>query len=129
MIVVDSSVWIDYLRGADSPQAERLDILIGQKSLIVGDVILCEVLLGVSSEREAQIVENALRQFELVPMLGVEQALQAAALYRTLRSKGITIRKTVDLIIGAWCIAHGARLLHKDRDFALLEQYAGLIPA
>jgi hypothetical protein len=129
MIVVDSSVWIDYLRGTDTPQAEKLDILIGQKSLIVGDVILCEVLLGVSSEREARTVENALRQFDLVPMLGVEQALRAAALYRTLRSKGITIRKTVDLIIGAWCIAHGAMLLHKDRDFTLLEQHAGLTPA
>ena len=129
MIVVDSSVWIDYLRGADTPQAEKLDILIGKKSLIVGDVILCEVLLGVSSEQEARTVEDALRQFELVPMLGVEQALRAAALYRTLRSKGITIRKTVDLIIGTWCIAHGAMLLHKDRDFALLEQHAGLVPA
>ena len=129
MIVVDSSVWIDYLRGKATPQVENLDTLIGQKSLVVGDVILCEVLLGVSSEREAQTVESALRQFDLVPMLGVEQALRAAALYRTLRGKGITIRKTIDLIIGAWCIAHGAKLLHNDRDFALLERHAGLLPA
>ncbi len=129
MIVVDSSVWIDYLRAKATPQVDKLDVLIGQKSLIVGDVILCEVLLGVSSEREARTVESALRQFDLVPMLGVEQALRAAALYRTLRGKGITIRKTIDLIIGAWCIAHGAKLLHSDADFTPMERHAGLVAA
>ena len=126
MIVVDSSVWIDHLRGTTTPQVTKLHDLIGNEPLIVGDVILCEVLLGVPSEREARAVERALRRFDLVPMLGIEQAVRAAALYRVLRGKGVTVRRTIDLIIGAWCIAHGAKLLHSDKDFALLEHHAGL---
>ncbi len=126
MIVVDSSVWIDHLRGTTTPQVTKLHDLIGNEPLIVGDVILCEVLLGVPSEREARTVERALRRFDLVPMLGIEQAVRAAALYRVLRGKGVTVRRTIDLIIGAWCIAHGAKLLHSDKDFALLEHHAGL---
>jgi hypothetical protein len=101
--------------------------LIGRQPLVVGDVILCEVLLGVPTDRDARAVERALRRFDLVPMLGIEQALRAAALYRSLRGKGVTVRKTIDLIIGAWCIAHGAKLLHSDNDFALLERHAGLV--
>lgn len=129
MIVVDSSVWVDYFRGRATPEVEKLDHVLGRESLIVGDVILCEVLLGVSSEREARTVETALRRFDLVSMLGIEQAPRTAALYRMLRGKGITIRKTIDLIIGAWCISHGVKLLHSDRDFRHLEQHAGLMIA
>lgn len=129
MIVVDSSVWIDHLRGTTTPQVTKLRALIGAEPLVVGDVILCEVLLGVPSKREAKAVERALRRFDLVPMLGADQAVRAAALYRELRGKGITVRKTIDLIIGAWCIAHDAKLLHSDHDFALLEQHAGLAAA
>jgi len=129
VIVVDSSVWIDHLRGTTTPQVAKLHALIGAEPLVVGDVILCEVLLGVPSEREAKAVEHALRQFDLVTMLGVDRAVRAAALYRELRGKGITVRKTIDLIIGAWCIAHDARLLHSDHDFVLLERHAGLATA
>lgn len=129
MIVVDSSVWIDHLRGTATPQVAKLQALIGAEALVVGDVILCEVLLGVPSEREAETVERTLRRFDVVAMLGVDQAVRAAALYRTLRGKGITIRKTIDLIIGSWCIANGARLLHSDSDFTQLERHAGLIAA
>ena len=127
MIVVDSSVWIDHLRGTITPQVANLRSLIGRESLIVGDVILCEVLLGVPSERQATEVEHALRQFDLVTMLGVDQAVKAAALYREMRTKGFTIAKTIDLIIAAWCIAHGAKLLHSDRDFDLLSKHASLM--
>ena len=129
MIVVDSSVWIDHLRGSATPQVTKLRALIGTEPLIVGDVILCEVLLGAPSERAAREVERALRRFDVVTMLGVDQAVRAAALYRALRGKGITVSKTIDLIIGAWCIAHGAKLLHRDSDFTLLEQHAGLVVA
>jgi predicted nucleic acid-binding protein len=129
VIVVDSSVWIDHLRGTVTPQVAKLQALIGREPLIVGDLILCEVLLGVPSEREAKAVERALRRFDLVSMLGIEQAVQAAALYCALRGKGITLRKTIDLIIASWCIAHGAKLLHSDNDFALLERHAGLVAA
>ncbi len=127
MIVVDSSVWIDHLRGTFTPQVAKLRGLVGRQPLVVGDVILCEVLLGTPSERDARAVERALRRFDLVTMLGVEQAVRAAALYRALRAKGVTLRKTIDLIIGAWCIAHHAKLLHSDRDFTLLEAHAGLL--
>ncbi len=127
MIVVDSSVWIDHLRGKSTPQVAKLHELVGQELLIVGDVILCEVLLGVPSEREAAAVERDLRRFDLVTMLGIEQAVRAAALYRALRSRGITIAKTIDLLIGAWCIGNGARLLHSDRDFTVLERHAELV--
>ena len=129
MIVVDSSVWIDHLRGTITPQVTKLRSLIGAEPLVVGDVILCEVLLGVPSEREAKAVEHALRRFDLVTMLGVDQAVRAAALYREVRGKGIRVRKTIDLIIGAWCIAHDAKLLHSDHDFVLLERHAGLATA
>lgn len=129
MIVVDSSVWIDHLRGNLTSQVAKLRALIGREPLIVGDVILCEVLLGVPNEREAAAVEGALRRFDLVTMLGIDHAVRAAALCRSLRSKGVTLSKTIDLIIGAWCIAHGAMLLHSDKDFVLLEQHAGLSSA
>jgi len=126
VIVVDSSVWIDHLRGTNTPQVEKLHELISQQPLVVGDVIMCEVLQGVPTEREARLVERALRNFDLVSMLGVEQAVRSAALYRALRGKGITIRKTIGLIIAAWCIANNAKLLHSDSDFTQIERYAGL---
>jgi len=129
VIVVDSSVWIDHLRGTTTSQVAKLRALVGVEPLVVGDVILCEVLLGVPSEREAKAVERALRQFDLVSMLGVDQAVRAATLYRALRTKGVTLSKTIDLIIGSWCIAHGAKLLHSDRDFVQLERHAGLVAA
>lgn len=126
MIVVDSSVWIDHLRGTTTSQVTKLHAMIGRDPIVVGDVILCEVLLGVPTERDARMVEQSLRRFDLVSMLGADQAVRAAALYRSLRAKGVTVRKTIDLIIGAWCIANNASLLHSDSDFTQLERHAGL---
>ena len=126
MILVDSSVWVDFLRGTPTRQAERLKQLIGRQPLLVGDLILCEVLQGVPSERQAQRVEAALRAFDLVPLVGEAVALRAAAHFRTLRARGITIRRTMDLLIGSFCILHGHALLHRDRDFDPMAEHLGL---
>ena len=126
MIVVDSSVWIDFLNGNATPEVGRLSSLLGTEPLLVGDVILLEVLQGVRSQANAQRVEAALRRFDIVPMLSPELAMIAAAHYRRLRGVGITVRKTIDMIIGTFCIARGHALLTADRDFAPLARHLGL---
>ena len=127
MIVVDSSVWIDFLNGNATSEVGRLSSLLGGEPLLVGDVILLEVLQGVRSEDNAQRVEAALRRFDIVPMLDPELAVIAAGYYRRLRGVGITVRKTIDLIIGTFCIARGHALLTADRDFAPLARHLGLM--
>ena len=126
MIVVDSSVWIDFLNGNATPEVGRLSSLLGVEPLLVGDVILLEVLQGVRSQANAQRVEAALRRFDIVPMLDPELAVIAAGYYRRLRGVGITVRKTIDLIIGTFCIARGHALLTADRDFAPMAEHLGL---
>lgn len=126
MIVVDSSVWIDYLRDRRTEQARQFDALLGREPILVGDVILCEVLQGVRNETEAARTEALLRGFRIAQMLDADLAVAAAANYRRLRSLGVTVRKTVDLIIGTFCIERGHDLLHDDRDFAHMERHLGL---
>ena len=126
MILVDSSVWIDHLNNVATEPVRRLRELIPSIPLLIGDLILCEVLQGLRSEREARLVERGLRQFETVSLLDSELAVQAAANYRLLRSRGHTIRKTIDIIIGTFCIARGHVLLHDDRDFEPMVQFLGL---
>jgi predicted nucleic acid-binding protein len=126
MIAVDTSVWIDHLNGNATPQVEKLHALVGREPLLVGDLVLCEVLQGLRSEREARRVEAALRRFDLAPMLDPVLALRAAANYRRLRALGITLRKTIDLIIGTFCIERGHALLHDDRDFDPMTRHLGL---
>lgn len=117
MILVDSSVWIDYFRGVASPQTDRLDVLLGQEPLAIGDIILCEVLQGFSSERDAERALAMLSALEPVTIGGQEIAVLAARHYRTLRVKGITVRKTIDTLIATRCIHDGMPLLYSDRDF------------
>jgi len=126
LIVVDSSVWIDFFNGQVTPQTSKLLSIIGNEPLLVGDVILCEVLQGARTEVHARVLEGELRKFDLVAMLNPELAVAAAKNYRTLRTEGITIRKTIDLVIGTFCIAHGHTLLHDDRDFGPMETHLGL---
>jgi predicted nucleic acid-binding protein len=126
MIVVDSSVWIDHLNGKATEQVGKLRALVGREPLLVGDLILLEVLQGLGSEREALRVEAALRRFDLAPMLDPDLAARAAANYRRLRSLGVTLRKTIDLIIGTFCIEKGHALLHDDRDFEPMTRHLGL---
>jgi predicted nucleic acid-binding protein len=129
MILVDSSVWIDHLNDVATDPVRRLRALIPARPLLIGDLILCEVLQGLRTEAEARLVERALRRFEAVSLLDPELAVKAAANYRFLRRKGITIRKTVDLVIATFCIERGHALLHDDRDFEPIERFLGLRPA
>jgi predicted nucleic acid-binding protein len=126
VIVVDSSVWIDFLNGRNAPHVRRLRVLLGTDEIIVGDLMLCEVLQGLDSEREAQEVETLLRRFEIVPMVGDAIAAAAARNFRALRRRGITVRKTIDLLIGTWCIANDTPLLHNDGDFRPMARHLGL---
>ena len=126
MIVVDSSVWIDYFNGRMTPQTQKLTTLLGQTELLVGDVILCEVLRGARSDSHARAIGGDLAKFDCVAMLDPQLAVVAAANYRKLRTRGVTVRKTVDLIIGTCCLERNYELLHSDRDFDCMESHLGL---
>jgi predicted nucleic acid-binding protein len=127
VIVVDSSVWIDFLNGRNAPHVRRLRAVLGTDEIIVGDLMLCEVLQGLGSERAAGEVEALLRRFEIVSMAGDSIAVLAARNFRSLRRRGVTIRKTIDLLIGTWCIENRRPLLHNDGDFYPMAQHLGLI--
>ncbi len=126
MILVDSSVWIDHLRDAVTEPVGLLRSLISRDDLLVGDLILCEVLQGLRNDTEARFVEEALREFEVVSLVDPELAVKAASNYRFLRTRGYTVRRTIDLIIGTFCIERGHSLLHGDRDFTPMERFLGL---
>lgn len=125
MILVDSSVWIAHLRNEGSAAVAALRAT-SPRLLLVGDLILLEVLQGARDNAHAAQLEALLRAFTVVPLLGQARALDAALLYRTLRTRGVTVRKTPDLIIAGYCIAHGHALLHQDRDFEPFAQHCGL---
>jgi predicted nucleic acid-binding protein len=126
MIAVDSSVWINHLIDRPTPNVLRLRSLVREELVLVGDIVLMEVLQGVRNEREAVRVERLLRQFEVQAMLGPQIAVRAAANYRLLRGKGITVRRSIDLIIGTFCIERGHSLLPEDRDFEPMMEHLGL---
>jgi hypothetical protein len=127
VIVVDTSVWIDFLNGRDALHVQRLRAALGAEEIAVGDLMLCEVLQGLDSERDARQVEALLRSFQIVPMVGDTTAVAAARNYRTLRRLGITVRKTIDLLIGTWCIENRMALLHNDSDFHPMARHLGLV--
>jgi predicted nucleic acid-binding protein len=127
LIVVDSSVWIDFLNGRDDAHVRWLRAALGTEEIIVGDLMLCEVLQGLGSEGAARHVETLLRRFEIVAMAGEVIAVAAARNFRVLRRRGITIRKTIDLLIGTWCIQNRTPLLHNDSDFRPMARHLGLI--
>ena len=126
MILVDSSVWIDYLRGNVTPQTERLDSLLGVTPLCIGDLILTEVLQGCATEKEFNSVRRMLATLDFVVLGGEDVATQAAKNFRYLRARGVTVRKTIDTVIATRCIVSGHELLHSDRDFDPFEQYLEL---
>src|ERR1700712_4035599 len=126
MIVVDSSIWIAQLRRTDVATIERLLAIKDTKEILVGDLILLEVLQGARSEPEALLIEKGLRQFTVQPMLSDNLLGKAAGNYRLLRRRGVTIRNTIDVIIGTFCIEENHSLLHNDRDFDPLAEYLGL---
>lgn len=126
MILVDSSVWIDYLRGRRTPQADALDALLGSTPLAIGDLILTEVLQGCPTQRQFDQVRELLSGLTFVTLGGPAVAVAAAENFRALRAKGITVRKTIDTVIATRCIVDGLELLHDDRDFDPFETHLGL---
>jgi len=135
-VFVDSSVWIDHLRGKDTPQTRAFHAMLASidpgfsvdqpYEIIVGDLVLFEVMRGVGAAREYAAALRMLDAFTQVSIGGNEIALAAAAHFRRLRQLGITVRKSVDCLIAAWCIANDVTLLHNDRDFGPFEVHCGL---
>ncbi len=126
MILVDSSVWIDYFRSADTPQVALLDSFFGRSPLAVGDLIAAEVLQGVRGEQEFRLVKKTLEAFEHIDLVGYDIAVKASENYRVLRAMGITVRKTIDTLIATRCIQDGLTLLHADKDFVPFSEHLGL---
>ena len=126
MIVVDTSVWIDYFNGRPTPGANLLDSLLARERLAIGDLILAELLQGFRSDLEFRRAVDFLSAFEFQAMVGREVAINSARNYRRLRARGVSVRKTIDMMIGTFCIKSGHQLLHADRDFEPMERYLGL---
>ena len=126
MILVDSSVWIDYFLGSVTPQTERLDALLGTEPIATGDLILTEVLQGFASDRDFNQAKELLTSLVVVDLAGQEIAIQAAKNFRALRALGITVRKTIDTVIATRCINAGLALLYSDRDFDPFVAHLGL---
>ena len=126
MILVDSSVWIDYFRGNATPQTDKLDSLLGTDPLAIGDLILTDVLQGFGSERDFNQAKKMLTSLVVVDLCGQDIAIQAAKNYRALRALGVTVRKTIDAVIATRCIESGYTLLHSDRDFEPFVTHLGL---
>lgn len=126
MIFVDSSVWIDYFRGAATKETELLDGLLGVEPIVIGDLVLAEVLQGFKSDRDFNQAKKLLTSLVMVEMLGQEIAIQAARNFRALRERGITVRKTIDTIIATYCIENELALLHSDRDFDAFVEHLSL---
>lgn len=126
MILVDSSVWIDYFRGTVTPQTEKLDSLLGIEPVAAGDLILTEVLQGFASERDFKQAAKLLTSLVLVDLAGQTIAIEAAKNFRALRTLGVTVRKTIDTIIATRCIESGLHLLYSDRDFDPFVEHLGL---
>jgi len=126
VVIVDSSVWIDFLKGVTTPETQWLDLRLDHDPVALTTLILAEVLQGLRDDREASAVEAELRKFEIVELHDVALAVEAAGHYRRLRQRGHTVRKTIDLLIATYCVREDHQLLHRDRDFDLFEQHLGL---
>jgi predicted nucleic acid-binding protein len=126
MILIDSSVWIDYFNGNNTAQTDWLDSALGETPIIIGDLILTEVLQGFQSDKDFKIARDLLLRIPFMPMGGRELALESAMNYRLLRKKGVTVRKTIDVMIGTFCIHYRLPLLHDDRDFDPMVKFLGL---
>jgi len=127
LILVDTSVWIDFLRGTESPERKTLHNLIADEAdLAVTGIILTEILQGIRKERDLETTKEYLLEFPLITPSGISTYLEAAGIYRACRKKGRTIRKTIDCIIAAICLENDLTLLHKDRDFDRIAACTGL---
>jgi predicted nucleic acid-binding protein len=126
MIIADTSVWIDYVRGVQSIQTDLLDYELLHDRVATGDIIIVEFLQGFREEKDLKIAKRIMDRLEYYDFLGKEMAIVSADNYRKLRKNGITVRKTIDVIIATFCIEKGFELLHNDRDFDPMEEILGL---
>lgn len=126
MVIVDSSVWIDYFFGIVNPQTDWLDAAVGKREIGLTSLILCEVLRGVRSQAQFRRLQRDLSQFPIFEILDIQLAIASARNYRVLRDRGITVRKTIDCIIATFCIESDHQLLHNDRDYDAFEVRLGL---
>ena len=126
MILVDSSVWIDYFNGRQNNATDSLDALLSQDTVLMGDLILMEILQGFRKQQDFDTARAYLAELMCCSLCSPELALAGAENYRFLRSKGVTVRKTIDVVIGTWCIVHNIPLLHNDQDFDPLKEHLSL---
>jgi len=126
MVLVDTSVWVDYFNGLETPRTDRLDQLLGSGRLLTGDLILAELLRGFAKDADYRTARRLLLELPCAELVGRDNALRAADYYRRLRKQGVTVRKTIDVLIGTYCIQHGHELLHADRDFDSMQRHLGL---
>jgi predicted nucleic acid-binding protein len=126
MLLVDSSVWIDYFNGTITPQTNHLDTILGVDEIVVGDLIFAEVLQGFRLDKDYEAAKKALYAFPILNLVGSNIALKSADNYRFLRKRGITIRKTIDCLIATFCIENALEILHADNDFDPFEQHLRL---
>ncbi|MFW6181833.1 MAG: PIN domain nuclease [Spirochaetota bacterium] len=126
MILVDTTVWIDYFTGRFSPETRYLEQALDTDEIVVGDIILCEVLQGFRLDSDFEQAKNALGVFRQASMMDPHRAIRSAVNYRYLRKRGITVRKTIDCFIATFCIDTGLPILHRDRDFDPFEDHLGL---
>ena len=126
MIVADTSVWIDYVRGIEAPHTNLLDYELQHNRIITGDLIIIEFLQGFREEKDYQAAKRIMESLEYHDFVGKELAVKAAQNFRRLRKKGITVRKTIDVIIATFCIENGYALIHNDHDYDVMEEVLGL---
>ena len=126
MIVVDSSVWVDYFNGVQTRETALLDDILGLEPIVIGDLVLAQVLQGFRSDHDVRRARTALDTLIFEPMVGRDIALVSAGNYRTLRAKGVTVRKTIDMLIATFCMENRHILLHSDRDFDPIKEHLGL---
>jgi predicted nucleic acid-binding protein len=126
VVIIDTTIWIDYLRGARNKETDYFDREVARQRFGLTDLILCETLQGIADEQSFTRVLHELRKFELFETGGSELAIDAARNFRHLRRRGRTVRKTIDCLIATFCLQHGHSLLHRDRDFDHFEELLGL---
>jgi predicted nucleic acid-binding protein len=126
MVIVDTSAWIKYLAGGVPAIVDKVDLCLVQDLVAIGDLIYGGVMQGIRSSRERREVSELLRSLSQFDMVGFNMAEKSASNYRLLRSKGVTVRKTIDVIIGTFCAEHGRQLVHFDSDFDLMAKHIGL---
>lgn len=129
MVLVDTSVWIDYFNGNPTVQTGQLDTLLSSTIVIVGDLVLAEVLQGFRTDRDYQLAKQLLQGLELISLCNVSYGIKSADNYRKLRKQGITVRKTIDCLIATYCIENNVPLLYSDKDFEPFVTHLNLLSA